>query len=101
MRTHQGCDPSPSLRGASASPSWHCNLWHGASSPVEVRAVAFEGAEKPCEDIMNTPEIDTDLVLLEETPFLAALDLTTLFVVAPLNGVAHGRHAELCLFPKQ
>lgn len=33
-------------------------------------------------------------MLLEETPFLAALNLTTLFVVPPLDGIAHGRHDE-------
>lgn len=33
-------------------------------------------------------------MLLEETPFLATLNLATLFVVPPLDGVAHGRHAE-------
>lgn len=32
------------------------------------------------------------LVLFENTPFLTAFELTTLAVVAPLNGVAHGGH---------
>lgn len=35
----------------------------------------------------------TNLVLLKNTPFLTSSELTTLFVVAPLDGVAHRRHA--------
>jgi hypothetical protein len=38
--------------------------------------------------------IGTYLVLLENTPFLTALELTTLAVVSPLDGVAHRRHFE-------
>jgi hypothetical protein len=39
----------------------------------------------------------TNLVLFKDTPLLAAFELGTLFVVSPLNGVAHGGHAErLC-----
>lgn len=34
----------------------------------------------------------TDLVLFEETEFLALFGLGTLFVIAPLDGIAHGRH---------
>lgn len=34
----------------------------------------------------------TYLALLEETPFLALLRLRTLLVVAPLDGISHGRH---------
>lgn len=41
----------------------------------------------------------TYLVLLKNTPFLASFELSTLAVVAPLDGVAHGRHAVwLCGF---
>lgn len=36
------------------------------------------------------------LVLLEESPFLALLWLTTLAMVAPLDGIAHGRHGGDC-----
>jgi hypothetical protein len=32
------------------------------------------------------------LALLQEPPFLTLLRLRALLVVAPLNGVAHGRH---------
>jgi hypothetical protein len=31
-------------------------------------------------------------VLLENTPFFTALELSTLAVLAALDGVAHGRH---------
>lgn len=32
------------------------------------------------------------LVLFEDTPFLTALELASLAVLAPLDGVAHGGH---------
>jgi hypothetical protein len=34
------------------------------------------------------------LALLEKTPFLALGRLRALLVVAPLNGISHGRHFE-------
>lgn len=36
----------------------------------------------------------TNLVLFKNTPLLAALELGTLLVVSPLNGITHGGHAE-------
>lgn len=38
----------------------------------------------------------TNLVLFEKAPFLALERLGALFVIAPLNGVAHGRHVGVC-----
>ena len=38
--------------------------------------------------------LDTNLVLLKNTPFLTSFELATLAVVAPLNGIAHRRHFE-------
>ena len=37
------------------------------------------------------------LALLQEPPFLALFGLRALLVVAPLDGVAHGRHGGLGL----
>lgn len=34
------------------------------------------------------------LVLFKNTPFLTTFELTTLAVVAPLDGISHGRHDE-------
>lgn len=37
------------------------------------------------------------LVLLEESPFLTFFWLASFFVVAPLDGIAHGRHFVVVL----
>jgi hypothetical protein len=39
-------------------------------------------------------KMGTNLVLLENTPFFTALELATLAVVSPLDGIAHRRHFE-------
>jgi hypothetical protein len=46
-------------------------------------------------------KIRTNLFLLQKTPFLAFKRLGALFVIAPLDGIAHRRHDGLsfCLFP--
>jgi hypothetical protein len=47
-------------------------------------------------------KIKTNLFLLQKTPFLAFKRLGALFVIAPLDGIAHRRHdggVDLCLFP--
>lgn len=36
--------------------------------------------------------VATDLVFLENTPFLATFKLATLAVLPPLHSIAHGRH---------
>jgi len=41
---------------------------------------------------MGCEEEETNLVLLQESPFGALFGLAALAVVAPLHGVAHGRH---------
>jgi hypothetical protein len=61
-----------------------------ASSPVAT--VSFFGFCATSKEFAERKE-GTNLVLLENTPFLTSFELTTLAVVAPLNGVAHGRHA--------
>jgi len=47
---------------------------------------------------------DTHLVLFENTPFFSSLKLASFTMLAPMNGVSHGRHfffictAKLTLF---
>jgi len=60
---------------------------------ARAQRVVLENVLADCWPVgMGCEEEETNLVLLQESPFGALFGLAALAVVAPLHGVAHGRH---------